>query len=133
MPIKKHSLKPKEKNVHQQVCDFLKLQYPSVIFTSDASGMRCSMGLRMELKRKRCANYLIPDLLILEPRNGRCGLLIEIKRDKSEMYNKDGSYKFNPRIEEQRKSLIRLHELGYKTGFAFGFDHCVSVIKEYLK
>jgi hypothetical protein len=36
--------KPKEKNVHAQVCQYLKLQYPRAIFNSDLAGLRLTIG-----------------------------------------------------------------------------------------
>ena len=76
-----------EKILHTQVCQYLDLQYPDVIYTSDMSGMRVSIGLRVEMKRKQCKKYVIPDLLILHPKKGYHGLLIEIKADKEDLYN----------------------------------------------
>ncbi len=50
-----------EKEVHTAVCKYLDAQYPDVIYLSDPSGMRVTIGLQMELKRKRCKRYKIPD------------------------------------------------------------------------
>jgi hypothetical protein len=122
-----------EKTIHQQVCHWLKLQYSNLIFTSDASGMRVSIGLRVELKRKRCDNYKIPDLLIFHPTSRYRGLFIEIKTDKSDVYNKNGVMKPTEHIQEQAKTLERLNELGYKAEFGFGFNHCLFIITSYMK
>lgn len=121
-----------EKVIHQQVCDYLKLQYPDVIFTSDASGLRLSIGLRVEMKKKRCATYKIPDLIILQPRPGYSGLIIEVKRSQSDVINKDGSIKKNEHIENQVKSLDRLKQVGYFACFGFGFEDCKRTIDAYM-
>lgn len=123
----------KEKAVHQQICDYIKIQYPNVIFTSDASGMRVGMGLRMELKRKRCANYKIPDLLILQPSGAYHGLLVEIKRDIKDLFTAKGNLKSTDQINEQSKTIVRLNDIGYYACFCCGFNHCRSVIDNYLE
>lgn len=124
--------KETEKNVHQQVCTYIDLQYPTIIYTSDASGMRCSMGLRMELKRKRCKRYKIPDLLILHPNKGYHGLILEIKKDGEKITKRDGEY-VDEHIEEQAKTLCRLKEIGFAASFAIGFNEAKRIIDDYLK
>lgn len=124
--------KVKEKNVHQQVADYIKFQYPNVIFTSDASGMRVGMGLRMELKRKRCAKYKILDLLILCPSGPYYGLFIEVKTSVEEVFKKDLTIKSSDQIKEQMKTIDELNRLGYAAGFGCGFNHCKEKIDAYF-
>ena len=69
-----------EKIIHQQICTYIDTQYPGIMYTSDPSGARVSIGLRMEFKRKRCKGWKIPDLLILAPAGRYYGLMIEIKK-----------------------------------------------------
>jgi transposase len=121
-----------EKILHTQVCQYLDLQYPDVIYTSDMSGMRVSIGLRVEMKRKRCKKYVIPDLLILHPKKGYHGLLIEIKADKEDLYNKNGEMKKVDHLENQCKSLVQLNSLGYLATFSCGFKECKNIIDNYL-
>lgn len=121
-----------EKKLHQQVCDYIKYQYPAIIFTSDASGLRVSIGVRNELKRKRCAHYKIPDLLILHPVNEYKGLFIEIKKSLSDVFRKDGSIKADIHVIEQKITIDRLNELGYKAAFGCGFEHCKAIIDNYF-
>lgn len=124
---------PKEKNLHQHVCDYLNMQYPSVMFFSDASGMRVGMGLRNELKRKRCKKWKIPDLHILEPRGPYAGLVIELKRERCEVYKKDGSLIADERIQAQAEALAHLRSVGYYADFGIGFDHCKEIVDWYMK
>ena len=124
---------PLEKNVHQQVCDYLSLQYQNVIFFSDASGMRVGMGLRMELKRKRCKKYKVPDLIIDHPSGPYHGLRIEVKRTQDEVFKKDGGLVSDKHIQEQAETLKEYTRLGYKAEFGCGFDHCKVIIDEYMK
>ena len=121
-----------EKIIHQQVCDYLNLQYPNVIYTSDASGMRVSIGLRMELKRKRCKRFVIPDLIILHPSNGWHGLILEIKKDGEKLIKKDGEFK-KGHISEQADTIGELTGLGYCAMFGIGFSDCKKIIDGYFK
>lgn len=126
-------VKSPEKVIHQQVCDYLKLQYPYVYFQSDASGMRVTMGLRKELKKKR-SNHKILDLAILHP--SPCGtyhgLVIEVKVKVEDVFKKDGTLKKDEHLEEQQKSIDHLNKAGYKAAFGCGFDHCKNIIDKYF-
>lgn len=122
-----------EKIIHQQICTYINLQYPNVIYTSDASGMRLTIGLRMEAKAKRCNNYVIPDLIILHPAGGFHGLMLEIKRTRNDLYKKGGGYLKSEHIEAQTKAIEQLNKLGYHSGFACGFEEAKTVIDAYLK
>lgn len=132
MPRRSHTA-PLEKDLHLMVARYLQARYPSVIFTSDASGMRVTPGLRVELKKKRCQGYKIVDLIVDEPRGGYHGLRVEIKRDRSELYDRHGNYRKREHIQEQVKAVGRLSELGYFAVFACGWDECIKVIDHYMK
>lgn len=95
------------------------------------SGMRVSIGLRVEMQKKRCKGYCILDLLILHPSNGYHGLLIELKIDRP--FKKDGTLKKSDHLTEQQKTISRLNELGYFATFGVGFDDCKNIIDKYLK
>lgn len=124
--------KPLEKNVHQQVCDYLSLQYPNVIFYSDASGMRVGMGLRMELKRKRCKKYNILDLIIDHPAGQYHGMRLEIKRSRDEVYRRDGRLRDDPHVHDQWETITQYRNIGYFADFGCGFDHCKALIDDYM-
>ena len=132
MPRRPHTT-PREKDLHLMVCRYIQARYPSVIFTSDPSGMRVTIGLRVEIKKKRCQGYKIPDLIIDEPRGGYHGLRMEIKRSPSELYDRNGNYRKTEHIQEQAKAIDRLKELGYFAAFACGWDECIKVIDHYMK
>lgn len=120
-----------EKIIHQQVCSYLDLQYPNVIYTSDPSGMRVSIGLRVELKKKRCKKYKIPDLIILHPSDNYHGLVIEIKKDGEKLIDKSGEFK-KGHVSEQANTICELMKLGYCAMFGIGFEHCKKLIDDYL-
>jgi hypothetical protein len=121
-----------EKQIHSQVCRYLDLQYPKVIYTSDSSGVRVSIGMAKALKAIRCKGYKIPDLIIMHPNLFYHGLIIEIKKDLSQILKKSGQFKNDKHIQEQLKSLEELKRLGYAAIFGCGFDHIKSVIDEYF-
>lgn len=121
-----------EKQIHSQVCRYLDLQYPKVIYTSDSSGIRVSIGMAKALKSIRCKGYKIPDLIIMHPNKIYNGLIIEIKKDMSQIITKSGTFKKDKHVQEQLKTLKQLQSLGYASIFGCGFDHCKSIIDEYF-
>ena len=130
----KHShFRPKEEDVHRQVCEYIDIQYNSVIYLSDASGVRMPIGLSKKCARLRCKNYKIPDLIILEPRFGYKALIIEIKRDHDELYDKKGNVRNIEHLQKQKESLQYLSSKGYYAVFGCGFDDCKWMIDEYMK
>jgi hypothetical protein len=121
-----------EKQIHQQVCRYLDLQYPKVIYTSDSSGVRVSIGMAKALKSIRCKGYKIPDLIIMHPNKLYHGLIIEIKKDLSQIMTKSGTLKKDKHVQDQDVTLTELQRLGYAAIFGCGFKHCKSVIDEYF-
>jgi len=121
-----------EKQIHKLVCQYLDMQYPNVIYTSDSSGVRVSIGMAKALKSIRCKGYKIPDLIIMHPNKLYHGLIIEIKKDLSQILTKSGTFKKNQHVQDQLKSLEELKRLGYAAIFGCGFVHCKSVIDVYF-
>lgn len=121
-----------EKQVHKAICQYLDIQYPDVIYTSDPSGIRTTIGIVMEMKAKRCKRYKIPDLLILHPNGQYYGLFLEIKKDLSQIVTKSGDLRNDKHTQEQNRTLLRLQELGYAAIFAAGFDHAKKAIDLYF-
>jgi hypothetical protein len=112
------------------VCKYISFAYPKVVFTSDASGVRLSMGVAIKLKKMRSSDA-IPDLLILEPRGEYHGLMLELKVKSP--YLKDGqTLSTTEHVQDQNKTLSKLSKLGYKAQFATGFDESKQVIDAYM-
>lgn len=124
------SLMPSEKEIHVNICEYLRLQYPELLFTSDAGGLRVSMGVIMEVKRKSC-NYKIPDLLIFQRNSQYNGCFIEIKRSKDDLYLKSGKLK-NDHVKAQEQCLFMLREQGYYAEFGVGYNDTIQQIETYL-
>jgi len=120
-----------EESVHLAIAKYIKLQYPNVIFFSEPSGLRVTIGLRKLLKGLRSESKL-PDLFIAEPRNQFAGLFIEIKASVDTLYTNDGRIRNIEHIKEQLEMLERLQNKGFKAVFGAGFDDCKEIIDEYL-
>ena len=124
--------KRKEEVIHLQICEYLRRQYKDVIFLSDLSGIKMSIGLATKVSKMKSERG-IPDLIILEAKYGFNGLCIEIKKNSSEIYCKNGELRTEKHILEQNKILTRLANKGYMARFGCGFDHCKEIIDNYLK
>ena len=121
-----------EKTIHRAVCDYIRNQYPDVMFNSDMSGaMKLTIGQAVAMKNLR-SNRGYPDIVIYEPRNGLHGLFIELKDEGVKLWNKSGR-PATPHIAEQSECLVKLDERGYAVAFAIGFDDAKRIIDEYLK
>ena len=119
----------KEEHIHNQVVSYLKWQYPDLIFTSDASGLKLPMGLAVKFSKLKSGKG-IPDLHILEPRKGYFGLFIELKAETP--YKRDGTLKKNEHLLEQQIVLNRLDKKGYVAKFATGFDEAKAITEDDL-
>jgi hypothetical protein len=75
----------------------------------------------------------MPDLVIFEPRNGFCGLFIELKIQTP--FKKDGTIKASSKdhLKLQNECLQKLTSKGYKAVFSWGFDMTKEIIDQYLK
>lgn len=123
----------KESDIHLQVCKYLKLAYPGILFLSDfAAGMKMTKGMAMRQTMLK-SSHSFPDLMILEPCGGYYGLFIELKRDRKALYKKDGSYLKSEHIDAQTQALQALRVRNYFAVFGCGFDECKEIIDSYLK
>lgn len=128
-----------ELELQAQVADYIRLQYPSVIFHSDfGSGIKLTMGQAIRQKRLNGGRRSWPDMFIAEPafdmnRNRDIyGLFIELKKAGTRIYRKDGRLVSDAHIREQFDMLEQLRQRGYKAEFACGFDEAKKLIDEYL-
>jgi len=122
-----------EKILHKQVCQYLRLQYPNVLFNSDLAGAtKLTMGQAVAMKSLR-SNRGFPDIAIYEPRHGMPGLFIELKAEGTKLYKKDGVTPATPHLAEQMDCIHKLTERGYYARICVGFDQTRMIIDEYLK
>lgn len=126
-----------EDDLHLQVAEYLRRQYPKVIFRTDfAAGIKMTPGQATKHKRLQSGKSY-PDLFIAEPRsNGQLGSFggcyIELKAEDAVLYRKDGTLSQSEHIQAQAEVLIQLAAKGYKADFAQGFDDAKKKIDDYL-
>ena len=125
-----------EAELQVQIADYLRLQYPEVLFHSDfGSGIKLTPGQAMKQKRQNGGRRAWPDIFIAKPklkgRSPRFGLFIELKREGTRLKNRSGLWA-NEHIREQAHVLDQLRMLGYTTCFAVGFDDAKKIIDDYL-
>jgi len=101
-----------EKDVHLAVVNYLKLQYPGVLFRSDTgAGMKLTIG--QAKAQKAIQNGMAwPDLFIAESNNRYNGLFLELKSDGIKLRGANGKYK-SGHISEQHECLRSLTNKGY--------------------
>lgn len=132
----------KEATLQCHVADYLRLQYPNVLFHSDfGSGIKLTPGQAVKQKRQNGGRRAWPDIIIAEPRtitkNGNkyhyAGLFIELKREGTRILKKDGTLVSDEHIREQYDVLIDLERRGYMARFAVGWEQAKQIIDEYLR
>ncbi len=130
--ILEHMTGVKEETVHLQVCRYISIQYPHVLFNTDLSGIKLTQGQAVKAKRMRACRAF-PDIVIYEPRKGYHGLFLELKREGTRLLKKDGTIVSNAHIQEQEEMLKNLRKRGFKAEFAIGFDQAKGIIDSYLR
>lgn len=120
--------------LQKQICQYLRLQYPYVYFLSDTvANVKLTLPQASRNKSIQCDEFKCPDLLILHPKNGYSGLLIELKKESP--YKKNGQIKSsqNDHLSNQESTLLKLNSMGYSAHFAWSFEQAKVIIDDYLK
>jgi hypothetical protein len=120
-----------EDKIHHRICNFIRAEYPHVLFLTDLSGLRVSERVAAKLKKLRSDNG-IPDLLILEPRGPYKGLFIELKKDRDTIFTKKGTVHQKDHFIQQEYILKVLSHMGYKAVFGPGEEETKAIIHEYM-
>ena len=133
-----------EENLHLKICNYLRKNYPDVLFRTDfSSGMKMSPGQAAKHKKFQKSRAW-PDLFIAErgvvefKEDGliahlrKNGMFLELKAEGTRLYKKDGTLRKNKHIEEQAEMLDKLNESGYYAQFAVGYDQAIQIITDYL-
>ena len=119
-----------EKSEHRQICRYLRIQHPDVIFNTDLSGIKLNQGQAIAVKELRSSNGF-PDITILEARKGFNGLFIELKRTGEVIYKKDGTPKTD-HLKQQELMISNLKKRGYEACFCIGFEEAKNKIDWYF-
>lgn len=134
----------KEETLHLKVCDYLRKNYPDVLFRTDfSSGMKMAPWQAAKHKKFQKSRAW-PDLFIAESgvvkfKEGNLiinlrknGMFLELKADGIKLYKKDGTLRKNKHIEEQAEMLEKLRNENYYAEFAIGYEDAIEQIREYL-
>ena len=131
----------KESELQVRVANYIRLQYPNVLFHSDfGSGIKLTKGQAIKQKRQNGGRRGWPDMFIAEPRprpkymddeQPYYGLFLELKKDGTRIKKKDGSWA-SEHIKEQALVLTMLKIRGYSGSFAVGFEEAKRIIDKYL-
>lgn len=144
--VKKH-----EENLQIRVCNYIRREYPHVIFCSDyAAGLDLTVNQRMKMMAMRSRDGQ-PDISIDFPSRGFHGLRIELKKEGTVIYNKrNGSLRKQPyrrtykragklfiksgdHLLEQAAMLKEYNANGYFARFAVGYDKAIALIDWYMQ
>jgi hypothetical protein len=132
--------KKHEEGLQKQVCSYLRMQYPHVIFRSDyASGLRLTMFQAATHKSLQSGRAWV-DLFLYEPRvvDGvqYAGLAIELKKEGTAIVVTKGPRKghivSNPHIQEQVLMIKELKRRGYQAEICCGFRQAITAIDKYM-
>lgn len=135
-------MKKIEETISLKLARYLKIQYPKLIYRFDiGADVRLTIGQATKVKALQMNDRGYPDLFIAKSSKGFHGLYIELKKDKSEVFLKDGvtfKKRMNKKtgkchIQEQHEMHERLRAEGYQVLWGFGFDDAINKIKDYLE
>ena len=124
-------MKHDEFKLQQNVCKYLQIKYPNVLFFSDTIAnvkLNVYQGARNKSIQKN--GFKMPDLVILQPNYYHAGLLIELKIKSP--YKQNGELLANEHLQGQQRSMDELNKLGYKALFSVGYDQTIEIIDEYM-
>ena len=121
-----------EYKIHVALVEFVTLKFPHVEIRSDLAGIKMPMGLAVKVQKLNGYRRAWPDIFIAEPMGRYCGLFIEIKKDCSELYCKNGDMRKAAHIVEQSEKLESLRKKGYCAEFCCGLDECICMVGSYL-
>ena len=125
-------MKKAEHHIQKHIAQYLRAQYPDVLFRSDLGGVKLTIGQAVQVKAIQ-GDRGWPDIFIAEPRHGFCGLFFEIKAEEKDLLTRAGKLRKNKHIQEQVKIIETLKDKGYYACFVIGFQPAVQVLDWYLK
>jgi len=115
--------KAKLESSHQlEFCKWIKHTYPEIRFRSDMQAGQKRSGYMQNITDILDPFSGWPDVSIWVARSPYCGLMIEMKREKSGAILKDGSLSKGKHVQKQHQVHEFLRWLGWKVEFAEGFD-----------
>lgn len=119
-----------EEQLQINLSDYIKMQYPKLIFNSDLSGIKLTKGQAVKVKRLRSGRGF-PDMVIYHANKAYHGLFMELKRETP--YKKNGEFKKDKHLYEQVEMIENLLAQGYCAGFIWDFDFGKETIDKYMR
>ena len=124
-------MKHPEFQLQVQVCNWLKTQYPKVLFMSDTiASVKLTPQQQLRNKKIQKLDFKLPDLLIFEPNKEFKGLFIELKVKSP--FKKNGEIFKDEHLEGQLKTINDLKSKGYYACFSWSFEMTISIINQYM-
>lgn len=121
----------KEYQICKAIAQYMRLQYPDVLFHYDYAGLNLSKAQAGQMKAIQ-GERGYPDLFIAKSHRIFRGMFLEIKAISP--YLKDGkTLKADKHLKEQQGNHIKLIREGYYADFVTGFDDAKRLIDSYLK
>jgi len=126
-----------EAQEQKQLLNWVKIQYPNLLYTEDLGGIKLTIGQAKKVKASR-ARRGHPDMMFQKVFSGYtgtidyCGLAIEFKRKGETIVKRNGELYKNDHLKEQYDYLLALRREGWFTCFAVGFLDAQRIIKAYL-
>lgn len=117
--------------LQKQVCQYLRFQYPNVLFMSDTiASVSLTMPQAVRNKAIQKEGFKCPDLIVFEPKGGNSGLFIELKAESP--YKKDGTIYSDEHLKGQQETINKLINKGYVAVFAWTFEMAKNTIDNYM-
>ena len=109
-----------ELKVQIAVVNWIKYNFPELLYCASAGGMRTSLSVA---KKMKASGYVkgFPDLVLFRPTNNHNGMFIELKADKKGYASK-----------EQKEWIEKLNSRGYYAVVCKGFEDAIEQITNYL-
>lgn len=130
-----------EENLYEQIALYMNMQYKGVVYHFDLSGLwtpsHKARNLYGRLNARAWPDLFIAktglkDLPSIRATEIQRGLFLELKKDGTVLYRRDGTLRAVPHHIEQNAVLEALRRSGYKAEFAVGFDQAKKLIDDYL-
>ena len=119
----------KESEIHELITDWIKETYPTVIFNTDSSGIKLTVGQAIAIKELRSSNGFT-DISIYE--NGLLGSVLFLEVKKETPYKINGELKKSEHLEEQDQMHIALRKQNYHAQFVWTLEMAQEIIQEHL-
>jgi len=121
----------REEYVQQELCRYVSLKYPRVLFNSDLSGLTLSYGQANKVNKIRSCNGF-PDFIMYYKKKDFVGLMLELKSEGTVIYKRDGKLRKDSHLQEQNRVHELLREQGWWVAFVIGLQDAIDLVDHYM-